>query len=942
MVTTEKHKLAAIVFTDLVGFTKIMGRDEQEGLELLQKQRDLFYPIVESFNGTVLKELGDGLLIMFDSSIRSVRASLQIQEVAKENDINLRIGIHIGDVVIKDKDIIGSGVNVASRIEPLAETGGICVSEDVWYQIRNQKGIFAISLGKKNLKNVKRSIEIFKLVHDEITLKAERIFFAKNLWQRRVPQIFILYLGACWAIVEFVSSLLVDRYLLSPHLIDFSIVTLLSLIPSILLLSYFHGKPGKDEWTKVEKIGIPLNIILVILILFFTFQGKDLGAVTKTISVENEEGEQVERIIPKSEFRKSIAIFPFESTSNDTTFNWLQFGIPYITQNDLSQDIYISATAANDFYNEIELEGFKECIGIPLMLKMKIANELHLQYFLTGYYAVSNDSLTIKVTLHDTKLGQLISESEFSGNDIFMIVDELTLHLKQKMEIPNQHIKSVKDLPVSEIFTNSVPAFKLFMQGLMAKIIHNDFETELEEYENAVKIDSTFAEVYIKMLLSYKLSNKESEFKKIVPKAMQYIYKLTERKQFILKYFECFFNSLNMSKALKLCEMWIDLYPDDIVAREYLAGYYDTIGDLDKAIFEYQQILNLVPDNYHYLSNIGTLYKRITDFKEAMKYYQLYKENLPDDYRSYENIADLYYLEGNYQEAKKYFEKAIILEPDNIDISIKIANINKNSGSFEKALDEYKNILDKCRIPEEKAQVLVSIADYYFMKGQMNYCFEYQNYAFAEKEKFETPLKIILDKIINLNLYVDIAEKDTAVQMLKFYKEQLPPPANHILIKIGYIRVYTEARDVKNLEKIIEEVKLIVEDYQVDYHKFFLYNAQGTLNEINNEYEQAIHNFQDALKIMPNRISTNIDIGRCFKKNKNFKKAKEFVNKAYNRFPLNPEYNYELALLYHDMGKQERALEHLNITLDVWKDADIEYIPAQKAREKLKEWEGNI
>ncbi|MCK4312088.1 MAG: adenylate/guanylate cyclase domain-containing protein [Candidatus Cloacimonetes bacterium] len=190
---------------------------------------------------------------MFDSSIQAVRASLQIQDVAKENDINLRIGIHIGDVIIKDKDIIGSGVNIASRIEPLAPTGSICISEDVWYQIRNQEGLYAASLGKQKLKNVRRLIEIFKLVPDEVTLKAERISFLQNLWQRRVPQILVLYLVACWVIVEIVSSLLVDRYLLSTHLIDFSIVTLLSLIPSILLLAYFHGKPGRDEWTKGEK-----------------------------------------------------------------------------------------------------------------------------------------------------------------------------------------------------------------------------------------------------------------------------------------------------------------------------------------------------------------------------------------------------------------------------------------------------------------------------------------------------------------------------------------------------------------------------------------------------------------------------------------------------------------------------------------------------------------
>ena len=101
----ELHKLAAIVFTDLVGFTSIMDKSEQAGLDLLKKQQDLFCPIIESHDGKILKELGDGLLIMFDSSIHAVRCSIAIQKEAAKNDILLRIGIHLGDVVVKGDDI---------------------------------------------------------------------------------------------------------------------------------------------------------------------------------------------------------------------------------------------------------------------------------------------------------------------------------------------------------------------------------------------------------------------------------------------------------------------------------------------------------------------------------------------------------------------------------------------------------------------------------------------------------------------------------------------------------------------------------------------------------------------------------------------------------------------------------------------------------------------
>ena len=161
---------------------------------------------------------------------------------------------------------------------------------------------------------------------------------AKHLWERRVLQILCFYLGGCWAIIEFVSSLLVDRFMLSSHLITFSLTILLSLIPSVLLIAYFHGKPGKDQWTKVEKIGIPLNLIVTALIVISIFSGKDLGATTTSIIVEDEAGKKIERSIPKGEFRKRVAIFYFENESGDSAIDWLQYATMIGCYLDLLQD----------------------------------------------------------------------------------------------------------------------------------------------------------------------------------------------------------------------------------------------------------------------------------------------------------------------------------------------------------------------------------------------------------------------------------------------------------------------------------------------------------------------------------------------------------------------------------------------------------------------------
>ena len=141
---------------------------------------------------------------------------------------------------------------------------------------------------------------------------------------------------------------MVNRYVLSTHLPDFSLVALLSLLPSVLLIAYLHGKPGRDRWSRVEKITIPLNLLVTTAILIVMFSGKRLGATQTTVTLEDEEGNRFERVVPKSEFRKRIAIFPFENTTGDSAYDWLQNGITNMVINDLYQDLFIDSDGGTD------------------------------------------------------------------------------------------------------------------------------------------------------------------------------------------------------------------------------------------------------------------------------------------------------------------------------------------------------------------------------------------------------------------------------------------------------------------------------------------------------------------------------------------------------------------------------------------------------------------
>ena len=162
---SQSRQLAAIMFTDIAGYTALMGEDEQKAFELLRKNRQLQKPIIEKFNGTWIKELGDGVLASFHTATDAVICAIEIQRSCNNsNDLKLRIGIHIGDVVFEDRDVFGDGVNIASRLQALAPIGGIWISESVYQNVSNKKAIGTKFIKEQVLKNVKEPMKVYEVI----------------------------------------------------------------------------------------------------------------------------------------------------------------------------------------------------------------------------------------------------------------------------------------------------------------------------------------------------------------------------------------------------------------------------------------------------------------------------------------------------------------------------------------------------------------------------------------------------------------------------------------------------------------------------------------------------------------------------------------------------------------------------------------------------------
>ncbi|HET6723280.1 MAG TPA: adenylate/guanylate cyclase domain-containing protein, partial [Chitinophagaceae bacterium] len=165
------RQLAAILFADMTGYTALMQENETLARSKRKRFKDVLESMIQEYDGKILQYYGDGSLSIFNSAINSINCAISIQQqLQTEPKVELRIGIHTGDVVIEEESIFGDGVNLASRIESMAVPGGIFISEKVYDEIKNHENIKTREMGFFELKNVKQPVHLFAIANEGIVV----------------------------------------------------------------------------------------------------------------------------------------------------------------------------------------------------------------------------------------------------------------------------------------------------------------------------------------------------------------------------------------------------------------------------------------------------------------------------------------------------------------------------------------------------------------------------------------------------------------------------------------------------------------------------------------------------------------------------------------------------------------------------------------------------
>src|SRR5712671_6387446 len=187
-----ERRLTAILAADVAGYSRLMGADEEGTFAGLKAhRRELVDRKLKSHRGRLIKTTGDGMLVEFASAVDAVRCAVEVQRamvgrnasVPSEQRIEFRVGINVGDVIEDEGDIFGDGVNVAARLESIADRGGICISRQVLDQVEGKLDVTYRELGRQNLKNIAKPVEVYAIHLDATASPGSRFLATANLKQ---------------------------------------------------------------------------------------------------------------------------------------------------------------------------------------------------------------------------------------------------------------------------------------------------------------------------------------------------------------------------------------------------------------------------------------------------------------------------------------------------------------------------------------------------------------------------------------------------------------------------------------------------------------------------------------------------------------------------------------------------------------------------------------
>jgi class 3 adenylate cyclase/TolB-like protein len=636
------RQLAAIMFTDIVGYTAMMGIDSNKTLELVRLSKHIQKPLVEQHNGLWLKEMGDGAMVQFGSALDAVNCALEIQRASRADfDADLRIGIHLGDITIENNDVYGDGVNVAARLESIADPGGIYISESIEKAIRGQSDVQAKYLGEVNLKNVDYGVRTYAL--QGVGLPVPDLKKDKELSGRIFAEIKrrgVIRAGIMYVLISMLLVLLqpfTSTWITFPDGFSTMLLTVLGFgFPIAVLLAWqyerspdgFVRTSSPQSWqsrhSAAQKKPFTSNIFISILLLAL------LGQFAYNKFWFNGS-------IVTSNIEKSIAVLPFRNDSPNEENLFFCNGIMEGILDHLAKipDLNLVSGTSVEQYRA----------NRPSIAK--IGRELNVNYILEGSVLRIGDRTQINArliyALEDKHLwGDQYNENIENVEILFDVLAEVTQIIAGELQarISPELLKRIESVPTSDL-----TAYDFYLQGnefydSWRRTRHeSDLDNANRLFQKAINRDTTFARAYVGKANVFRVRNFNKSFLE-----------------------ENFLDSVPI-----YCDEAIKLNPGLAEAYFNRGEYYKSINNIENAESDLKRALVLNPNYDRALGRLSILYyENIGDYITPLKLLNKGMKIVTIPYnrsQGFMHFANIYRNIGDWEKSLFYFQKEKELNP---------------------------------------------------------------------------------------------------------------------------------------------------------------------------------------------------------------------------------------------------------------------------------------
>lgn len=753
----------------------------------------------------------------------------------------------------------------------------------------------------------------------------------QELRQRRVFQITSGYVLGSWGILQF-FTFLESRMTVSPHMVNLLGLALLFLLPSVITMAWVHGRPGKDTWGRTPKIVIPANLVAVILVLVILFNGQDLGAVTETIAVEDENGAVTERIVPKNEYRRRVLVFYPENGGGEEDA-WASETMSFLLSMDLSQDGFVDVILPLAMPNSFLEAGSPDGHGLARPLQRKLARDAHLDLFLTGTISTQAGGWRLETELQESETGKVVAQRTDEAADLFTLADLVSRHLREDLGIPAAHLENNPDLPVAELTSSDIEAVANHMRAILLVTHGNDWEGAAPLLEDAVGRDEQFALAQFILFNVYQSLGDEDGASEAIATAMANLYRVPERVGFMIKAQYYYNEKMDPDKAQAVVRMWTQIYPDDVNAYNMEAMFHFVRQEIPQAIVSYEKILEIDPSRVEVLEELADLHTQLGNYDEAEDCLQRYVEIYPTRPKGYEDLSDFYSSIGRLDDARDALAQAELLDPENKDLTLSRIDLDIKVGKYDESETALEVLLNEVDTPRDSLRIYARSLNLAMLRGREKELIANLEVFYALLLETQNPLQAHIIYSMTLPALSQVGQPEGTLKRLAEVKASIPETYQG-LVGVGEAWAYADLGRVDEARTSLAKADAIVEAFKFETFRSSLALVEGMIDEATGDLEAAIVHYRDAnekaIRLEPSYMTRYARAMRLIGKND---EAMAQIQESLKTDPAHPNYHLELAHLAHDEGNLAKARDHLAIALEAWDQAGPDYLPAKEAQQ---------